>query len=444
MKLRLWSVLALGVALQASYSGAWAAGEPLASAPGDYPLELAKVLLKRRLAEAESAKALPTHAAFAFVANNLAWPSGQRLIVAVYGGRYEVWRDVAAIADEWSKYANVVFDFGLDPKKKTARMWDPSNSTPSTAHIRLRLDIDVPGIRYSAVGREALLPEFSSGSMVLGGIAQRWGTWMEADRGDILHEFGHALGFLHEHQRPECSSEFRRVAGPNGEPSIFDVYESNFNWGREQVETNLFVSATYKTSFTGKPERKSLFNYPTPDQVLPALVHGTKGPCYTRVRNTKLSPTDIARAREDYPFVTDNTIAKLNSGNLATLKEVVKSSSLGIAAAPLLARLENVRKALLPLVYIQVADGEQRSSGEALRSTLETKGFVVPGVENIAGKAKPPAVTEVRYYKDADTDDAESVAEAIKAQLSGAEVVVRRIYRKAERKQPVEVWFAAR
>lgn len=440
-----WRFLQAGVVGLAQLSlvaGVLAAETPFASAPGDYPLEVAQALLKRRLAEQESAKTLPAHAAFAFVANNLAWPAGQRLIVAVYGGRYEVWRDVSAIADEWSKYANVVFDFGLDAKTNTARMWDPSDPKPNFAHIRIRLDIDSPNIRYSAVGREATLPEFSTGSMVLGGIAARHGTWTAIDRGDILHEFGHALGFLHEHQRPECASEFRRTPGPHGEPTIFDIYKSQFNWDRGQVETNLFVSATYKTSFTGKPQKKSLFNYPTPDPVLPALVNGTKGPCYTRVRNTMLSATDIARAREDYPFSTDNSIVKLSTGNLATLTTVANSNFTGVAAAPLLARLENARQAALPIVYIQVADGSQRSHGESLRSALQAKGYVALGVENIAGKALPPGVTEVRYFSDADAVEASSVAQAAKAALGLAEVPVRRIERKSERKQPLEIWFA--
>ncbi|HVE52542.1 MAG TPA: hypothetical protein VNB23_04100, partial [Ramlibacter sp.] len=239
-----WPALLLSLLLFATAAGPAAAQPAPANPAHTYPPELAAALLQRKLEERKAIAATPMPAAFAFVASNHLWPSGQRLIVAFHGGHYEVWRDIAAIANKWSTVANVTFDFGLDPANRTARMWHPSDP-PSAAHVRIRLDVDSPAVRYAAVGREAFLPEFAAGSLVLGGLVFAHPLWSAEDRADILHEFGHVLGFLHEQQRPECHKDLRLEPGPGGEPSIYQVYEKLYNWELAKTRANLLLAETY-------------------------------------------------------------------------------------------------------------------------------------------------------------------------------------------------------
>jgi len=429
-------------ALVAAMSATWGrAGDTPPHPPYTYPPALAEALLRRQAAEAAAAQKTPYPAAFAFVSKNYLWPAGQRLIVAFHGGRYEVWRDIATIADQWSTVANVTFDFGLDPKAKTARMWDPLDPTAEPAHVRVRLDESSASIRYAAVGREAFLKEFNDGSLVLGGVALIHPLWSAEDRADILHEFGHVLGFLHEQQRPECQKEFRLEKGLNGEPTIYELYEKLYQWGPEKTQANLLLAASYKAESMGLPDKKSLFMYPTEDIILSATLHGTKGPCYVKRKNLMLSKGDIERARKDYPFNTDNTIVNLASSNIETLKQLAGATAGELATAPLLQRLEHVERALRPLVYIQVASAEQRPSGEALRKRLQGGGYIAPAMENIDGKAIAPREVEVRYFSAADEAQAQAVANLVQEELGGTPVSTRMLTRKQERKLPLEVWL---
>lgn len=51
----------------------------------------------------------------------------------------------------------------------------------------------------------------------------------------VLHEFGHALGLLHEHQHPERPFEW------NEDTVYADLLGPPNNWSRERVERNLFI-----------------------------------------------------------------------------------------------------------------------------------------------------------------------------------------------------------
>jgi hypothetical protein len=44
---------------------------------------------------------------------------------------------------------------------------------------------------------------------------------------DILHEFGHALGLVHEHTHPGCKADWN-----------YEVLGARYNWPREVVEFN--------------------------------------------------------------------------------------------------------------------------------------------------------------------------------------------------------------
>lgn len=115
----------------------------------------------------------------------------------------------------------------------------------------------------------------------------------------VQHEFGHALGCLHEHQNPAASinwnveAVYRYYMGPPN------------NWSKEDVDSNLFEAyARDKTQFTDF-DRKSIMIYAIPPQ------HTLDG--YTVSTNSKLSRTDIDFIATAYP-VAEKSVTTLTVG----------------------------------------------------------------------------------------------------------------------------------
>jgi serralysin len=75
----------------------------------------------------------------------------------------------------------------------------------------------------------------------------------------VLHEFGHALGLIHEHQNPDDPIEWNRdavYADLGGPPN---------NWSRETIDANMFA-AYGPEDLVGTPlDRFSIMMYPIPD-----------------------------------------------------------------------------------------------------------------------------------------------------------------------------------
>ena len=89
--------------------------------------------------------------------------------------------------------------------KKRFETWEDSANikfqsvySPGDADIRIAFE---PGSSWSAVGIAAKAIATDKPTLNLGWLSGK-AEPTEADRGIILHEFGHALGLLHEHQSP--------------------------------------------------------------------------------------------------------------------------------------------------------------------------------------------------------------------------------------------------
>lgn len=88
---------------------------------------------------------------------------------------------VKTVVKEWEKYANIKFRF----------------TTSSNATIRISFDPSDGS--WSYVGKDILSIRRNQATMNYGWVSTRQGISAE-DRSVILHEFGHTLGYLHEHQ----------------------------------------------------------------------------------------------------------------------------------------------------------------------------------------------------------------------------------------------------
>jgi len=65
-------------------------------------------------------------------------------------------------------------------------------------------------------------------------------------------------------------------------------------------------------------------------------------------------------------------------------------------------------------VYIQIYKEDQRGPARQMQKLLREQNFVVPGIENVSGKADVVSSTEVRYFNNRDQDAADQVIKAVK------------------------------
>jgi hypothetical protein len=150
------------------------------------------------------------------------WAVGRSLRVRFLEGTDVMKAKVEQVAHAWEQYANIKFVFGADPD----------------AEIRISFTHD-PG-SWSYLGTDALTIPKTDPTMNYGWL--RDNTPNDEYNRVTLHEFGHALGCIHEHQNPTA-------AIPWNKPVVYRYYGgSPNNWSQAQVDANLFQK--YGTDIT--------------------------------------------------------------------------------------------------------------------------------------------------------------------------------------------------
>jgi hypothetical protein len=153
----------------------------------------------------------------------------------------------------------------------------------------------------------------------------------------VLHEFGHALGFEHEHQSPAgpCEQEFRWnddpgyvptrdiygqfAIDPNGQrPGIYTVLGGPpNNWKKDQIDFNLRRLPNSTDWRVSAFDKDSIMKYFFDGWM---FANGIKSGCYSR-ENLVLSPLDIQAASETYPH-TNQEIASRRQAKLKALNQL--------------------------------------------------------------------------------------------------------------------------
>jgi hypothetical protein len=212
------------------------------------------------------------------------WENGRTLRVRFLDGSATVQDKVRAIAREWEDVVNLTLRF----------------VTSGAAEIRISFAEE--GFSWSTVGTDALTVPRAEPTMNFG--------WLEPDtelteyQRVVRHEFGHALGMIHEHQNPRAAGKI-----PWDEPKVY-AYYARQGWTEEDVDSNLFEVYDTDTTNSTAYDPTSIMHYAIPEQ----LTIGT----YSVGWNTELSPTDIAFMRSQYP-ATDTAPVELAIGPAATV-----------------------------------------------------------------------------------------------------------------------------
>lgn len=198
------------------------------------------------------------------------WDPGQTITVFLSTniGSAAIRDKVMLYARQWETIANIKFDF---------------NGSFRTAQIKVFFDLS--NQNWSWIGKDVLFNPFGLYTMNFGSLAL---TDESGFKGLVLHEFGHALGFIHEHQSPAGGIQWDRekvYAFFGGPPN---------NWSRVAVDFNLFTKYSTTTTNYSAYDRNSIMHYSFPASLT------TNG--LGSSQNNDFSSTDRSYAGQLYPF----------------------------------------------------------------------------------------------------------------------------------------------
>ncbi|MGC4093212.1 MAG: M12 family metallopeptidase [Polyangiaceae bacterium] len=194
------------------------------------------------------------------------WPKGSLIKVAFTDGDEGLQARVFAAGKEWLTRTGADLLFERIAK-------------PEQADVR---------ISFSLKGSWSVLGRYAAEQM---GVTMNFG-WLhpgsstEELREVVLHEFGHMLGFIHEHQNPDGGLRWNRDA------VIASLSQPPNSWSVEEIERNV-LNQEDPRDLIGTPfDPQSIMLYPFPAE------WNENG--IATAANKDLSPNDIALARDIY------------------------------------------------------------------------------------------------------------------------------------------------
>ena len=199
------------------------------------------------------------------------WVSGQTIRIKFMNGDPVIQNKVRTIASQWLKYANLKF------------LWVGSNEQ---ANVRIAFNWQGDQGSWSYIGNSVKYIPSNQPTMNFG-----WFTTTTPDydyNATTLHEFGHLLGLIHEHQNPAANIQWNTT-------EVYKYYTGAPNyWTKEDVDNNIFKK--YNSTITNYTafDAKSVMLYP----ISPLHTLNNFGTGY----NTSISSTDAGFVNRRYPF----------------------------------------------------------------------------------------------------------------------------------------------
>lgn len=262
-------------------------------------------------------------------------PTELPLKVAFLGGSNELRAQIADAVQAWTAGTGVRFDFG---PTGTYREWTRQDTAYAAP---IRIAFDEPGY-WSWIGAQSIDPSLATANEASMNF-QGFTDGLPVDwQGVVRHEFGHAIGFAHEHQSPAggCDQQFRwnddagyvrttDIYGQfiqdssNRRPGIYTVLEGPpNNWTEDQVTTNLKqLPATTDIRYS-QFDPLSVMMYSFPDWMFVT----DNSPCHI---NENLTPSalDLQAAAASYLPPTSGTTS-VPASTLTDALKLLKTNKL--------------------------------------------------------------------------------------------------------------------
>ena len=215
----------------------------------------------------------PVHIARMALIDRNKWENGYKLRCRFLDGSKMQRRKVEAKAHLWEKYANIKIVFGED------------------ADAEVRISFQADDCSWSALGQDCLnasyFPKYQP-TMNFG--------WLKDDTDSteyervVVHEFGHALACIHEHQSPSEKLKWDKTA-------VYKEFSGPPNyWSKEDIDSNVLEKYSPKGITYTRFDLQSIMLY----QFDASLFTDKKG----TPENTHLSVMDKQMIGQMYPKTT--------------------------------------------------------------------------------------------------------------------------------------------
>jgi hypothetical protein len=169
------------------------------------------------------------------------WPNGRRINVAFSGGNQSTNNKVLNYANMWSKYANVSF------------------VSEKTGSYDIIVGYDQAGY-WSYIGTDCgVLAKQGQQTLNLQGFDHQEMPESEWSR-VVCHEFGHALGALHEQVRPEVVARLDRA-------KCYAYFERTQGWSRQMIDQQILMPIDMGSVVASIEQDTSIMMYAFPSNV---------------------------------------------------------------------------------------------------------------------------------------------------------------------------------
>lgn len=196
------------------------------------------------------------------------WKPNQTLKVFFFSSDKAKDDRVLQYASIWSEHCSIKFE-----------------RTNDIHQSKIRVGYDAPG-SWSYIGTDALGVPTSQATINFGWLSE---SLPERDyKQVVLHEFGHALGLIHEHQSPGITMDWNKIR-------VYNYFTLNYNWSTSDVDRNVFQEYEKTTIRYSEVDKDSIMAYYIPPEF---TISGQSFPL-----NYDLSDTDKKYIGELYPEI---------------------------------------------------------------------------------------------------------------------------------------------